>query len=114
MERINTFEAYEEEMQSFNRKALLNLPVAFVFDDADQTLFTFPGYVSAYLKIYDERDGQLLKSFSTQLTRNSNVLVLNCSVSDMTFDEKGKRWYEMGYNSSGYEVPLRYGDWFVI
>lgn len=101
-------------MQSYNGQALLDLAIAYVLDDEDETIFTFPGYQSSFLYIYDERDGQLLKSFTSQVTRNSNVQVLNCSVADMTFDETGKRYYELGYNSSGYEIVLRFGNWFVL
>lgn len=95
----------------------MNLTFTIVYDDEDETIFNFPGYVSAYFRAYDAAGEQLLKSFTTQITRSSNVLIFNCSVSDMTFDDiqpNGKFYFEMGYNSSGYEIALRYGTLNII
>lgn len=108
------FIAQEQGLSFYNGKAINDLAFTFLYDDEEETVFDFIGYVSAYLYVYDERNGQLLKSYTTQITRNSNVLVMNCSVSDMTFDDEGFYYYEMGYNRSGYEIPLRYGKLKII
>lgn len=108
------FIAQEQGLSFYNGKAIIDQAFTFLYDDEDETVFDFIGYVSAYLYVYDERNGQLLKSYTTQITRNSNVLVMNCSVSDMTFDDEGFYYYEMGYNRSGYEIPLRYGKLKIV
>lgn len=108
------FIAQEQGLSFYNGKAINDLAFTFLYDDEEETIFDFIGYVSAYLYVYDERSGQLLKSYTNQITRNSNVLVMNCSVSDMTFDDEGFYYYEMGYNRSGYEIPLRYGKLKII
>jgi hypothetical protein len=108
------FIAEEQGLSFYNGKAVIDQAFTFLYDDEDETVFDFIGYVSAYLYVYDEREGQLLKSFTAQLSRNSNVLVLNASVSDMTFEDVGNYYYEMGYNRSGYECPLRYGKLKVV
>lgn len=113
MERINLFEAQEEDMQVFNGQALLNKAIEYTYDDDDETLYDFPGYQSSFMYIYNERDGQLLKSYTTQITRNSNVQVLNCSVADMTFEETGKFFYITGFVSHTYEIALRFGNFYV-
>lgn len=108
------FIAQEQGLSFYNGKAIIDLAFTFLYDDDDETVFDFIGYVSAYLYVYDERSGQLLKSFTSQLTRNSNVLVLNASVADMTFDDTGSYYFELGYNRSGYEIPLRYGKLKIV
>jgi len=109
------FIAHEQGLTFKNGKAVLNLAFTFLYDDTSETIFDFPGYVSAYFRAYDSfKQTQLLKNYTTQITRNSNVLVMNCSASDMTFDDANYYYYEMGYLNSGYEVPLRYGQLLII
>lgn len=108
------FIAQEQGLSFYNGQAVIDQAYTFLYDDDEETVFDFIGYVSAFLYVYDERSGQLLKSFTSQITRNSNVLVMNCSVSDMTFDDEGFYYYEMGYNRSGYEIPLRYGKLKIV
>ena len=109
------FIAQEQDLTFKNGKALLNLAFTIVYDDETETIFTFPGYVSSYFRVYDTlRQTRLIKNYTAQVTRNSNVLVMNCSVSDMTFNEAGPYWYEMGYVSSGYDVAIRYGKLLII
>lgn len=109
------FIATESPLEFYNAQAVLDLPFPFVYDDEDSTLFDFPSYVSSFLFIYDERRGRLIKSFTTQMTRNSNTIVMNCSESDMTFEDNGKYYYEMGYIfTGGYEIVLRYGVMEII
>lgn len=114
VDRSFGFIATEEELSFYNAKAVLDLVFDFLYDDDDDTIFDFPGFVSAYMYVYDERSGQLLKSYAAQLSRNSNNLTMNASVADMTFEDAGKFYYEMGYIRSGYEIPLRYGNFLVI
>lgn len=113
-ERSFGFIAMEESLVFYNRKAVLNNAFVFFYDDDAETIFDFAGYASAYLKVYDERSGQLLKNFTAQITRNSNALVMNASVADMTFDDEGTYYYEMGYVGSGYEIPLKYGEFVIV
>lgn len=115
MDQSRAFIAQEAELAFYNQKALINLAFTFLYDDLTETIFDFPGYVSAYLRVYDERLGQLLKDYGVQVTRNSNVLIMNCSVADMTFEDVGPSYfYEMGYNRTGYETPLRYGKLTIV
>ena len=115
MDQSRGFIAQEADLTFYNAKAILNLALTIVYDDSTETNFGFAGYVSAYLRVYDDRERtQLIKNFTTQISRNSNVLVLNCSVTDMTFEDQGTYYFELGYSNSGYEVPLRYGKFMMI
>jgi hypothetical protein len=114
MDISRTFIAQEAGLSFYNGKAIKDLTFTFLYDDEVETPFGFDGYSSAYMYVYDERLGQLLKSYINQLTRNSNVLVMNSSVADMTYDDNGTYYFELGYNRSGYEVPLRYGKLKII
>lgn len=107
------FIAEESGLEAYNGAPLLNL--AIYFEDSDENAFTFPGFVSAYMNVYQARNESQLKSFASQITRNSNVYVLNMSASDMTFNDNGDYYYEMGYiQSGGYSIPLRYGKLTII
>tara|TARA_R110000868_G_scaffold199747_1_gene446360 strand:- start:2254 stop:2598 length:345 start_codon:yes stop_codon:yes gene_type:complete len=110
MDASRGFVAQEAPLEFRNSMALLNLAFTIVYDDDDETAFDFFGYASAYFRVYDERGGQLIKNFSAQVTVSLNVMILNCSVLDMTFEDLGKYYFEMGYNRSGYEIPIRYGE----
>lgn len=102
------FIAVEAGFEAYNKQSLLNFVIT--VNNSDDTPFPFPGYVSSYLNVYQSRDGSQLKGYSNQITRNSNNLVFNCSVSDMTFADNGKYYYELGFiQSGGYPVLLRYG-----
>lgn len=115
MDSSRGFIAQEAPLTFYNGQALIDLAFTILYDDEEETNFDFAGYVSAYFRAYDERGGQLLKNFVTQVTRNSNVLIMNCSVSDMTFEDLGTSYFfELGYNRSGYEIPIRYGKLTII
>jgi len=106
------FIAEEAELSCKNGQPILNLPI--YFENSDGTDFPFPAYVSAYLNIYQGKGETLLKSYTSQLTRNSAIIVLNLSASDMTFGSFGKYYYELGYvYSGGYTVLLRFGNFTV-
>jgi hypothetical protein len=67
------------------------------------------------MNVYDSDErNMLVKSYTTQISRNSNNQVINASVADMTFDEPGTYYAEIGYVRSGYEIVLRYGPLFVV
>src|SRR5512147_912395 len=110
-----TFIGQEASLSVFNGQALINSSFEFVFDDCSSSDFDFPGFSSAYLKVYNERGGSLVIDLSSRITRSGKYLVLNASVSDMTFEDFGKYEYEMGYiRTGGYSVVLRYGEFVVI
>ena len=114
IESVYGFEADNEELNLYNGQAVLDLAITYVLDDDDETAYTFPGYSSSFMYVYDspERNYQI-KSFTSQVTRNSNVQVLNLSASDCTFDNEGTFYYELGYVRSGYEIVLRYGSLYI-
>lgn len=108
-----TFIAEEDGLEVYNGVAILNL--AIYFEDQDENPYLFPGYISAYMNVYQARGESQLKSFSTQITKNSNVLILNLSVSDMTFKDSGDYYFDLGFiQSGGYSIPLRFGKLTVI
>ncbi len=77
-----------------------------------ETDYDFPDYVSSYLKIFNLRSGKLLKEIG--LTRDGSNLILNASVLEMTFEDEGVYYYEIGYVRAVYEQVLRYGEANVI
>lgn len=114
--RTYGFEGVEGELTLYNGQAVLDLSFEYMALDVngDEVDYNFPGYASSFLYVYDsEERNTLVKSFTSQLTRNAKYQVLNASVLDMTFDDPGLYWFEMGYVRSGYEVVLRYGDLFI-
>lgn len=115
MNTDKTFIGQEASLSVFNGQAIINLPFEFVFDDCATSDYDFPGFSSAYLKVYNERGGSLVIDLSTRMTRSGKYLVLNASVADMTFEDYGKYEYEMGYIlSGGYSIVLRYGEFIVL
>lgn len=118
--QINTrlFEGHYLPLIVYNRQAVLNR--VFCFTTIDQcnfeiveTNFDFPNYVSSYFRVYNERLGYLIKNLS--MTQTVNDLILNASVKDMSFDNNGNYYYEIGYvQSGGYEIALRFGILTVI
>jgi len=116
MDQIKGFVADNQEIILQNNKAVVNLTLAVFYDDnGDDVIFDFPGYISAYMRVYDTlRRTRLIKNFTSQITRNSNVLIFNCSVSDMTFDDAGRYYFEIGYVNSGYDISIRYGQLTII
>lgn len=120
------FEAVEGELTLYNGQAVLDFVIShylpateddydLIIDNQYYNLYSFPGYQSSFLDIYDsEERNTLIKSLTTQVSRNSNNQVINASVSDMTFDENGTRYFVLGYVRSGYDIALRYGKLFII
>ena len=112
---INTklFQAKEYPLSIYNGQALINKAFRFftVVDCSElpyeEIDFDFPDYVSSYFRIYNERSGRLI--LDLPLNHSGTYLIANASVSDMTFEDNGNYYYEVGYNRTGYEQALRYG-----
>lgn len=123
--RTYGFEAVEADLTLYNGQAVLNLPIYYYTEgtetDNDGTVdgdyiknYPFSGYQSSFMNIYDsEERNTTVKEFTSQITRNSNIQVINASVSDMTFDQGGIYYYELGYVRSGYDIVLRFGKLFI-
>jgi hypothetical protein len=120
MQMVNTrlFEGKEYTLIIYNGQAMLNKRFSFsvceqiCFGDSEVIEFDFPGFVSAYFRVYNERLGRLV--FDQPLDKDGNVLVANINQSDMTFEDNGNYYYEIGYLQNGYEQALRYGTLSVI
>jgi len=74
--------------------------------------FDFPDFVYAYFRVYNERLGRKILDITPG--RSGPYLIINSSLLDMTFESKGRYFYEVGYSQGGYEVALRYGKLEVI
>lgn len=117
---VNTrlFEGKEYSLQVYNGQALVNRAFRFytVIDcleiPYEEIDYDFPDYVSSYLRIYNERDGRLIKTFA--LAQSGPYLIANVGVSDMTFDNLGNYYYEIGYVRAVYDQVLRYGTLNVL
>lgn len=113
MLRLKLFDGVESDLVVYNAQAIVDLEIQFFTEDCDDDLlyeeedFTFPGYASSYFRVYNERSGKLLKNIA--LSRSEASLIVNASVLDMTFEEEGKYYYEIGYVNVVYEQVLKYG-----
>lgn len=118
MIRYKLFDAEESPLEIYNGKPIINQEIQFVVDECEQDEieeedYTFPSYSSSYLRVYNERLGILIRTIS--LSRSGGSLIVNASVTDMTFDVNGIYFYEVGYvQSGGYEVALKYGPLKVV
>lgn len=114
---LNTklFQGSEYSLTVYNGQALINVAFRFYTEDncdGEKVDFDFPDFVSGYFKVYNERIGREIKELA--LDRDGAYLIANFSVADMTFDENGNYFYEVGYVRAGYEQTLRYGKLHVI
>lgn len=114
MLRTRLFRGKEYPLTVYNGQEIINLAIKFYTKDCDGVAsdFTFPEYISSYLRVYNERSGRRLLNLA--LTQSGAFLVVNSSASDMTFEEEGEYWYEVGYMRGPYEQALRYGTFNVI
>ena len=119
MVRHKLFQGVEDLMIVYNQKAIIDEAIEFFTEECDDDLieeeedYTFPGYVSSYFRVYNERLGTLIKTIA--LTQSGSALIINASVSEMTFEDNGNYHYEIGYvQTGGYEVALRYGILKVV
>lgn len=108
------FQGKDYPLIVYNGKPIIDKAVQFFIKDCDgiDTDFDFPDYVSSYMRVYNERSGRLILTLS--LSRSGGYLIINASNSDMTFEDNGNYWYEIGYLRGAYEQALRYGILQVI
>lgn len=114
MTNIRLFDGEEYELVVYNGQAITNKAIRFyTVDDCtgEETDYDFPGYVSSFLRVFNERNGRELVEIALSL--DAPYLVINSSADDMTFDDNGIYYYEVGFND-GYEKVLRYGKMKVI
>lgn len=114
---LNTklFQGNEYPLTVYNGQALVDVAFRFFTQDncdGDQVDFDFPDYASSYLRVFNERNGREIKEFA--LEQDGAYLIANVSVSDMTLEDNGNYYYEVGYVRSVYEQTLRYGKFIVI
>lgn len=113
MLRVKLFDGVEKDIVIYNGQAIINLEIQYFSEECDDDLlveeedFTFPGYVSSYLRISNERIGRELKEIA--LSQSGSSLIVNASAGDMTFDDNGIYFYEIGYVNGVYEQVLQYG-----
>lgn len=119
MPTLNTklFDGEEKTLTVYNGEAIIDQLLYFYateFCDLEETQidFDFPDYTSSYFRAFNERDGRLLVEVS--LSRDGAYLIFNASASDMTFDDLGNYFYEIGYVRGVYEQVLRYGTLQVL
>jgi hypothetical protein len=117
MIRIKLFDGVEKDIVIYNGQAIVNLEVQYYTEQCDTDIeedeedFTFPGYASSYLRIFNERNGRELKDIS--LSQSGSSLIINASVADMIFEDNGVYYYEIGYVNVVYEQVLQYGKAIV-
>lgn len=114
MLRSKLFSGVEQELIVYNGQAIQNETIEFFIQEgceAEEEDYSFPGYVSSYFRIYNERLGTEIKEFA--LSQSGSSLVINVNATDMTFDVNGLYYYEIGYNN-GYDIALRYGKLQVV
>ncbi len=116
---LNThlFQAQDNTLKIYNGKPIIAVGLAYYYYDDScvnpeaETEFPFDGYVSSYLKVYNERLGRLIKTIP--LDRVGNVLMINST--DTVFEDNGNYEYEVGYiQTGGYEFVLDYGLFQVL
>lgn len=107
------FQAAQEDLEIFNGQAIIGGGFEFFYDDCEgeRSAYEIPGYVSGYVKVYNERLGRVIKTWPTTLS-GTNILLLY--EQDTTFATNGTYWYEVYYiMSGGYEIRLRFGKLIV-
>ena len=114
---LNTklFQGNEYPLTVYNGQALVDVAFRFYTTDncdGERVYFDFPDYASSYFRVFNERNGREIKEFA--LEQDGAYLIANVSVSDMTFEDNGNYYYEVGYVRSVYEQTLRYGKFIVI
>ena len=111
MDIHNEFIAGKKEVVFYAGKAVLNKVHAFF--DIDGSAWSFAAATGFTFKIWEERDGGLLKitwSSPTNLTWSGNELVLNAPATDTTI-ATGRYYYEIEYMiAGGYGVLVAYGE----
>jgi hypothetical protein len=117
MIRVKLFDGVEKDIVIRNGQAIVDFEIEYFTERCDDDIqvdeedFTFPGYAGSYLRIYNERNGRELKNIS--LNQSGSSLIINASVADMTFEDNGVYYYEIGYVNVVYEQVLQYGKAIV-
>lgn len=105
----------EQAVTIYNRQAIIDDVIDFT-NTFNSECFTgnseIPSGAIGFWRAYNERSGKLLKNLA--LSISGNIFTMNASVSDMTFEDEGYYFYEIGYESGGYEYVFRYGTLKVI
>lgn len=105
----------EYTLTVYNKQALIDVAFRFYTQDncdGETVDFDFPDYDSSYFRVFNTRSGRKIKEFA--LEHDGAYLIANASVLEMTFEQTGNYYYEVGYVRSGYEQALRYGKLIVI
>lgn len=117
MLRKKIFDAVDDNLTFYDGKPILDFQVQFFTDECDDDLeddevdYAFSGFVSGYFRVYNERNGRLIKDLP--MSNEGAALVLNTT--DTFFEDLGNYYYEIGYlMSGGYELALMYGILKVI
>lgn len=115
MLRTKLFDGEDKVLEVYNEMPLIDVAIDFFLEECEEEEdFTFPNYLSAYFRVFNERLGRRIKNI-TNISQSGSALIINASVLDMTFEDNGNYHYEIGYISTGgYEFPLRYGKLQVI
>lgn len=117
MVETKLFDGEEKKLIVYNRQAVVNKQFYFFTEsecEPDPVIkidFDFPGFVSGFFRVFNERLGTQIKDIT--MDNNGPYLFLNASVEDMTFEDNGYYYYEIGYDN-GYEIVLRYGTLIVL
>ncbi len=115
MSVLNTrlFDGKEYALIIYNAQAAIDKTFYFYYEECgDKIEFDFTDFQSGFFRVYNERMGKEIKDLP--LTQNGSYLFLNASVTDLTFEDLGNYYYEIGYSKDGYEAVLRYGILTVI
>lgn len=114
MDRFKLFDGVEQPMEVYNGIAIIDKAIEFFTEECDvETDFSFPSYSSSYFRVFNERLGREIKDIA--LSHSGASLIINASSLDMTFDDNGNYYYEIGYmQTGGYEIPLRFGKLTVV
>lgn len=114
MLRSKLFDGVEEPLEVYNGQAIIDKAIEFFTEECDvETDFTFPSYSSSYFRVFNERLGIEIKDIA--LSHSGSSLIINASPDDMTFDDNGNYYYEIGYvQTGGYEIVLRFGKLSVV
>lgn len=115
LQRVRLFDGVEKKIEVYNGQAILDYAIEFFTQDEcnEESDFGFPAYTSSYIRVFNERLGREIKDIS--LSQSGGSLIVNASSADMTFDDNGKYYYEIGYvQSGGYEIVLMFGPMIVL
>lgn len=109
---VNLFEGIEHPLKQRNGDPIIEQGFQFTYDDCGtETAYDFPNYSSAYMVVYNERGGRVIKTLTMERTGD----ILYFMTQDTTYEDLGKYFYEVIYmQTGGYEYVLMYGTLTVI